>query len=69
MLYPPIYLVYTLTRGAIVNWYRYPFLNPAKVGGDGVVALYCVGIFLAFLVVVALIALGIWLRGAIGRAT
>ncbi len=69
MIYPLIYLVYTLTRGAIVKWYPYPFLNPAKVGGYGAVALYCVGIFVAFLVVGALlISLGNWLRGAIGRA-
>jgi hypothetical protein len=44
-------------------------LNPATAGGYGGVALYCVAIFVAFLVVGAgLIALGNWSRGAIGRA-
>jgi hypothetical protein len=69
LIYPLIYLVYTLIRGAIVGFYPYPFLNPAKAGGYGVVALYCVAIFVVFLVVGALlIVLGNWLRGAIGRA-
>jgi hypothetical protein len=69
LIYPLIYLVYTLIRGAIVGFYPYPFLNPATAGGYGGVALYCVAIFVAFLIVGAgLIALGNWSRGAIGRA-
>ena len=50
LIYPLLYLVYCLIRGAIVGFYPYPFLNPAKIGGYGVVALYCVGIFVLFLV-------------------
>jgi len=69
LIYPLVYLVYTLIRGAITKWYPYPFLNPATAGGYGGVALYCLAIFVAFLVVGAgLIALGNWSRGAIGRA-
>ncbi|MBA3822331.1 MAG: Pr6Pr family membrane protein [Ktedonobacterales bacterium] len=49
--YPLVYLIATLLRGALTGWYPYPFLNPAKVGGAGVVALYCLGIFGVFLVV------------------
>lgn len=26
---PILYVIYTLIRGSIVNWYPYPFLNPA----------------------------------------
>lgn len=48
MLFPLAYLAYTLTRGAAVNWYPYPFLNPANVGGYGIVALYCVAILVVF---------------------
>jgi hypothetical protein len=51
LVYPLVYLVYVLIRGAIVGFYPYPFLNPAQVGGYGVVALYCVAIFVTFLIV------------------
>ena len=44
LLFPLIYLVYTLVRGPIANWYPYPFLDPAQAGGYAGVALYCVGI-------------------------
>nr|WP_246336621.1 Pr6Pr family membrane protein [Flexivirga oryzae] len=30
--YPVLYLVYTLIRGSIVDWYPYPFLNPHPHG-------------------------------------
>ena len=33
ILYPLVYLVYTLIRGPIVDWYPYPFLNPATNNG------------------------------------
>jgi hypothetical protein len=49
-IFPLIYLVYTLTRGAIVGWYPYPFLNPANVGGVAGVLLYSLAIVLLFLV-------------------
>jgi len=28
--FPLLYVVYSLIRGAIVNWYPYPFLNPVQ---------------------------------------
>lgn len=51
LIYPLAYLVYTLVRGAIAGFYPYPFLNPDKAGGWGVVILYCIAIFWAFLLV------------------
>ena len=36
LLYPLAYLVYTLIRGAEVDWYPYPFLDVAKHGYGGV---------------------------------
>ena len=57
-LFPLLYLAYVLVRGAMVGWYPYPFLDPDKVGGYGGVALYAVGILVAFLVVSALLAVG-----------
>lgn len=32
LLFPIAYVTYTLIRGPIVNWYPYPFLNPATGG-------------------------------------
>jgi hypothetical protein len=32
IIFPILYLVYSLFRGPIVNWYPYPFLNPANGG-------------------------------------
>lgn len=59
LVFPAVYLVYVLLRGAAVGWYPYPFLDPANVGGYGGVALYAAGIFGTFLVVGwALLALG-----------
>lgn len=51
LLFPAVYLAYTLIRGPIVNWYPYPFLNPAQAAGYGGVALYCLGILIGLFVV------------------
>ena len=50
--YPAVWLVYILIRGALVNLYPYPFLNPAN-GGYGSVVVYCVGIFVILTLVCA----------------
>jgi hypothetical protein len=50
LVFPLIYLVYSLLRGAALNWYPYPFLNPQTIGGYGMVTLYCIGILGVFLV-------------------
>ena len=49
-LFPIAYLVYALTRGAIGGPYPYPFLDPARVGWNGVAG-YVLGISIAFLIV------------------
>jgi hypothetical protein len=36
LLYPLAYLVYTLIRGASVDWYPYPFLDVSQHGYGGV---------------------------------
>ena len=46
LVFPLLWLIYTLIRGPIVDWYPYPFLNPDRVNGYGGVALYCLGIAL-----------------------
>ncbi len=68
LIYPLVYLVYSLIRGAIVGFYAYPFLDPRAglhtAGSYGAVALYCVAIFVAFLVVGAVL---IWLGNTLKR--
>ena len=32
LIYPIVYLFYSLIRGAIVHWYPYPFIDPPQVG-------------------------------------
>ena len=35
LVFPTLYLVYTLARGAVAGWYPYPFLNPSGAHGYG----------------------------------
>ncbi|MGL3200270.1 MULTISPECIES: Pr6Pr family membrane protein [Curtobacterium] len=42
LLYPAVWLVVILIRGATDGWVPYPFLDPSL--GYGVVALYCLGV-------------------------
>ena len=32
LVFPIVYLVYSLVRGPIADWYPYPFLNPGETG-------------------------------------
>lgn len=45
MIFPTVYLTYSLIRGHFVGWYPYPFLNPTEQGYPGV-AVTCIGIAL-----------------------
>ena len=53
--FPSAYLAWSLGRGALVQWYPYPFLNPAQPGGYGTVALYGAGIALTFVLAALLL--------------
>jgi hypothetical protein len=53
--YPIAWIAYTLIRGAIADYYPYPFLDPAN-GGWGSVAIYVVALT-GFLVGVAALAI------------
>lgn len=57
LIFPLLYVIYSLIRGALVGFYAYLFFNPARVGGYGGVALYCVAILIAFLIVSWLVML------------
>ena len=52
LAFPIVYVTYSLIRGAIINWYPYPFFNPAKAGGYGGVAAYSAGIAIFFILLV-----------------
>ena len=58
---PVVWLVYTLVRGAFVDWYPYPFIDVDE-HGYGVVLLNALGIS-AFLVGLAFVAFAVdrWL--------
>ncbi len=58
LIFPLIWVVVTLIRGAADSWYPYPFLDPDN-GGYRSVAYHVVAIFAGFIVIAgAIIALG-----------
>jgi FAR-17a/AIG1-like protein len=60
LAFPLLYFAYSLSRGAVVGWYPYPFLDPRHPGGYGRVAAFAV----VLAVVMALLAVAV---NAIGR--
>ncbi|MDP5227612.1 MULTISPECIES: Pr6Pr family membrane protein [Arthrobacter] len=56
LIYPALYLVYSLVRGPIVDWYPYPFLDP-RTSGYGPVLVMSLVIAVAAFVFVAVAAL------------
>ena len=54
LVYPIVWLIVVLVRGATDGWVPYPFLSPAL--GYGTVALYCVGIAVS----IAVVGAGVW---------
>jgi hypothetical protein len=48
LVYPIVWLIVVLARGATDGWVPYPFLSPAQDGGYATVAIYCVVIALGF---------------------
>ncbi|HEV7453765.1 MAG TPA: Pr6Pr family membrane protein, partial [Candidatus Saccharimonadales bacterium] len=56
LIFPILYLAYSLIRGPIVQWYPYPFLDPAGHGYGGI-AVVGIGIMACAL---ALVAVGSW---------
>jgi hypothetical protein len=53
LVFPVLWLVYTLIRGEIVDWYPYPFLDAGE-RGYGSVAVTCLGIAVLFVGLAAL---------------
>ncbi|MER8182140.1 Pr6Pr family membrane protein [Kitasatospora sp. NPDC094015] len=58
LVFPLVYLVYTLIRGSLVRWYPYPFVDPGLPGGYGRVAGACTLLLALFVAVAAAL---VWL--------
>lgn len=56
LIFPAAYLIYTLIRGAMVNWYPYPFVDAGNIG-YAKVAVNSLGVLAAILIVGSLILL------------
>jgi hypothetical protein len=50
LIFPAVWLVYTMIRGPRADWYPYPFLDP-DLHSTGEIVVTCVGILAAFVVV------------------
>lgn len=62
LIFPSVWLWYTLVRGDDVGWYPYFFLDETQVGGWGGVAAYCTLVLAIFLMITAaLVAVNRWL--------
>lgn len=55
VLFPTTYVFYSLIRGAFVNWYPYPFLNPNEQGYERIV-ITCAVMLVAVIGLAALLA-------------
>ena len=63
LIYPLVWTLLTVVRGALDGWYPYPFLDPVH-GGYAQVALTIVGVLIGFIVIAAaIIWLANWRRG------
>ncbi len=56
LIYPAVWLVYTLVSAAFTGWYPYPFLD-VQVLGAGPVALACTGVTVSIVVLSAVLLL------------
>jgi hypothetical protein len=61
LIFPAVWLVYTMVRGPLADWYPYPFLNP-DLHSVGEIIVTCVAILVAFVIV------GLIVRWGSGRA-
>lgn len=57
LIFPAVWLVYTMIRGPLADWYPYPFLNP-DLESVGTIIVTCIGILVAFVAVSAILRWG-----------
>lgn len=56
LIFPLIWILYTLIRAAILDWYPYPFLDPNQAGGLVGVLSYVLAISTGFIIVSQIVA-------------
>lgn len=56
MVFPVLWLPYTMIRGAITDWYPYPFLNPHPPHSVAGVVVSCIAIAVGFVLICVLVA-------------
>ena len=54
LIFPAVWLVYTMVRGPLAHWYPYPFLDP-DLESVGSIVVTCAGIMVALVVLSALL--------------
>ena len=59
LVFPAIYLIYSLIRGSVTHWYPYPFINPIINGWPTVVVM---SIFIGFTTIILSLTLGLRTR-------
>lgn len=64
LIFPLLYLVYSLIRGPIVDWYPYPFIDP-RVGGYGTVIIMSLAIAVGAFAFAAVAALSTRLQNLV----
>jgi hypothetical protein len=64
LVFPALWLAYTMLRGPSADWYPYPFLDP-DLESVGSIVLTCAGILVAFVVLSAGLR---WWAGRRGRS-
>lgn len=65
-VYPLLYLVYSMVRGRIVDWYPYPFLDPREQGGYPQVIGFSIVVLVGFLACIWILTeINAWRRSRI----
>ncbi len=54
LIFPAVWLLYTMIRGPLADWYPYPFLD-ANEKSVGSIVITCVGIMIVFVVIAAIL--------------
>lgn len=57
LIFPAVWLVYTMIRGPLADWYPYPFLDPDD-NSVAAIAVTCCGILAAFVAVALIVRRG-----------
>ncbi|WP_334152187.1 Pr6Pr family membrane protein [Microbacterium sp.] len=55
MIWPAVFSIFSVARGAVDGFYPYPFYNPDVSGGYGGVALWCAALVVVFFLLAVLI--------------